>query len=55
MTHVRWLEIASVINAVEGINYVVTSSLLVNGGTADIALPAPAGLPAAGTIAGTIT
>lgn len=55
MTHVRWLEIASVINAVEGINYVVTASLLVNGGTADIALPAPAGLPAAGTIAGTIT
>ena len=53
MTHVRFLEIASVINAVEGVNYI--TALTVNGGAADIALHSPAGLPAAGTIAGTIT
>lgn len=53
MTHVRFLEVASVINAVEGVNYI--TALTVNGAGSDVALHSPAGLPAAGTIAGTIT
>ena len=53
MTHVRYLEVAQAINEVEGINYI--TALTVDAGTADVALPAPAGLPTAGTITATIT
>lgn len=53
MTYVRYLEVAQVINQVEGVNYIV--SLTVDAGTSDVALPAPAGLPTAGTITGTVT
>jgi hypothetical protein len=47
---VRYLEIAQVVNGVEGVNYIV--SLTVNGGTADIALTGTAPLPRPGAITG---
>jgi hypothetical protein len=51
---VRYLDIARVIGSVPGVAYV--QALTLNGGTADIALPSPAGLPAANaTITGTVT
>lgn len=53
LTHVRYLDVAAIIDQVEGINYV--SSLTLNGAGADIQLPRPAGLPAAGTITATVT
>lgn len=40
---VRYLEVAQVVNGVEGVRYV--ESLTVNGGTADLALAGPAPLP----------
>jgi uncharacterized phage protein gp47/JayE len=50
-TKVRYLEVAEVINRVEGVWYV--ASLTVNGGTADVALAGPGRLPTAGAINGT--
>jgi hypothetical protein len=50
---VRYLEVAAVLDRVEGLDYV--SSLTLNGGTADVALAGPAGLPTVGTVAGTVT
>jgi hypothetical protein len=49
-TKVRYLEVAEVINRTEGVWYV--ASLTINGGTADVALAAPAGLPQPGTVTG---
>jgi hypothetical protein len=49
-SHVRYLEVAQVINATEGVNYIVT--LTVNGGIADVALTGTAPLPEAGAITG---
>jgi uncharacterized phage protein gp47/JayE len=50
-TKVRYLEVAEVINRVEGVWYV--ASLTVNGGTADVALSGPGPLPTPGAINGT--
>lgn len=50
-TKVRYLEVAEQINRVDGVWYV--EALLVNGGTVDINLPTPGGLPEPGTITGT--
>jgi hypothetical protein len=50
-TKVRYLEVAEVINRVEGVWYV--ASLTVNGGTVDVALPGPGPLPTPGAINGT--
>jgi hypothetical protein len=50
-TKVRYLEVAEVINRVEGVWYI--ASLTVNGGTVDVALPGPGPLPRPGAIAGT--
>lgn len=52
-THVRVNELIAVIDRVAGVHYV--SALTVNGGSADVLLPRPGGLPTAGTITGTIT
>lgn len=55
---VRMLEIATVINNTDGINYITALQLGVHGGalgTADITMPGPAALPEAGTITGTVT
>ena len=49
-TKVRYLEVAEVINRVEGVLYIV--SLTINGGTADVALPGPGPLPRPGAITG---
>jgi hypothetical protein len=49
-TKVRYLEVAEVLNRVEGLWYVAT--LTVNGGTADVALTGYAPLPRAGAITG---
>jgi uncharacterized phage protein gp47/JayE len=49
--YVRYLEIAEAINRVEGVWYIGT--LTINGGTVDLALPVPGGLPKAGAINGT--
>jgi baseplate J-like protein len=51
-TKVRWLEVAEVINRTEGVWYIAT--LTINGGTADIDLPDPAGLSRAGTVDGQV-
>jgi hypothetical protein len=50
-TKVRYLEVAEVINRVEGVWYV--ASLTVNGGTVDVPLPGPGPLPMPGAINGT--
>lgn len=50
-TKIRYLEVAEVINRVEGVWYV--ASLTVNGGTADVALAGPGPLPTPGAVAGT--
>jgi hypothetical protein len=50
-TKVRYLEVAEQINRVDGVWYV--EALLVNGGTVDVALPTPGGLPRPRTIVGT--
>jgi uncharacterized phage protein gp47/JayE len=49
-TKVRYLEVAEVINRVEGVWYIGT--LTINGGTADVALTANGGLPKPGAITG---
>jgi hypothetical protein len=49
-TTVRYLEVAEVINRVEGVWYI--GALTVQGGTVDVALPAPSGLPRPGVITG---
>lgn len=51
-TKVRYLEVAEVINRVEGVWYVAT--LTVNGGTVDVALVGPGPLPRPGTVDGTV-
>lgn len=48
---VRYLEVAQVVNATDGVNYVKT--LTVNGGTANVSLPGVAALPTLGTLSGT--
>jgi hypothetical protein len=48
--YVRYLEVAEVINRVEGLWYI--TALTVNGGTADVALPGPGPMPEAGAITG---
>jgi hypothetical protein len=48
---VRYLEVAQVINNVDGVDYI--NSLTVNGGTADVNLPGAMPLATAGTISGT--
>lgn len=50
-TVVRYLEVAEVLNRVEGVHYV--SSLTVNGGTANVTLAGVAPLPNVGTVTGT--
>lgn len=50
---VRYLDVGLVLQAVEGVDHVVSVSL--NGTSADVALPAPASLPTAGTMTGTAT
>lgn len=50
-TKVRYLEVAEVVNRVEGVWYV--ASLTVNGGTADVVLAGPGPLPTPGAINGT--
>lgn len=50
---VRYLELAQVINAVDGVDYI--QSLTVNGGTADLPLTGVAPLPQVGTVTGTVT
>jgi hypothetical protein len=50
-TKVRYLEVAEQINRVDGVWYV--EALVVNGGTVDIVLPTPGGLPRPRTIVGT--
>jgi uncharacterized phage protein gp47/JayE len=45
---VRYLEVASVINAVAGVKYIVT--LTVNGGSADVTLATPETMPTPGTL-----
>lgn len=50
---VRYLEVAAVLNGVQGLNYV--SALTIDGGTADIEMTGVAPLPRAGTIDGTVT
>jgi hypothetical protein len=50
---VRFLEVAQVINAVDGVDYIV--SLTVNAGSADVTLTGPAPLPNADAIAVTVT
>lgn len=50
---VRYLEIAEVINRVDGIDYI--TSLTVEGGTADVSLSGDAPLTEPGTISGTVT
>jgi uncharacterized phage protein gp47/JayE len=49
--YVRYLEVAEAINRVEGVWYIGT--LTINGGTVDLALPVPGGLPKPGAINGT--
>jgi len=48
--YVRYLEVAEVLNRVEGVNYV--DSLTVNGGTANVLLAGIAPLPTVGTVTG---
>ena len=50
---VRYLEVAQVINNVEGLSHITT--LTVNGGTVDITMLGAVSLTLAGTIAGTVT
>jgi hypothetical protein len=50
---VRYLDVALVLQAVEGVDHVI--ALTLNGGTVDITLPAPASLPKPGTVTGTAT
>jgi uncharacterized phage protein gp47/JayE len=52
-TTVRYLEVATILNNVEGLNYL--TALTVDGGTTDVTLDGVAPLPEAGTIAGTVT
>lgn len=50
---VRYLEVAQVVNAVDGVDYV--ESLTVNGVTTDVPLDGVAPLPQVGTVDGTVT
>lgn len=50
---VRYLEVAEVLNRVDGVDYI--STLTVNGGTANITLTGVAPLTLAGTVTGTAT
>lgn len=50
---VRYLEVAQVLNLVEGVHYVTTLQL--NGGTTDVGLGGVASLPTVGSITGTAT
>src|SRR5690606_4047142 len=50
---VRYLEVAAVLDRVEGLDYV--SALTVDGGTSDVTLTGAIPLPKPGTIAGTVT
>ncbi len=50
---VRYLEVATAINNVEGLHYI--SALTVNGGAVDVTLPGVVALPTAGVITATIT
>lgn len=57
-TTVRYLEIAEVINRVEGVHYVSSLTLARTGDTmesVDVPLPGPAALPLSGTINGTVS
>ena len=58
VTAVRYLEIATVINNVDGIDYVTTLTLNIDGqapGTADLTLPGNAPMPRPETINGTVS
>ncbi len=44
---VRFLEVAGVLNDVEGLDYIVPGSLTINSTSSDVSLPSPAGLPRA--------
>lgn len=50
-TKVRYLEVAEQINRVDGVWYV--EALVINGGTVDVTLPTPGGLPRPRTVVGT--
>lgn len=52
-TTVRFLEIATILNQVDGLNHV--TALTVNGGTADVVLTGVIVLPTAGVISGSVT
>lgn len=52
-TDVRYLEVASVLNAVPGVRYV--SALTLDSGTADVTLDGVVTLPTAGSITGSVT
>jgi hypothetical protein len=55
---VRYLELAEVVNAVEGVHYINTLTFGVHGGalgTADVTMPGIAPLPTTGTLSGTVT
>jgi hypothetical protein len=57
-TSVRYLELAEVINRVDGVHYIVTLALAAGGGTqgqADVALAGVAPMPRPGSITGTAT
>lgn len=51
--HVRLFEVATVLNLVDGLDYI--TSLTINGGTADVALTGAAPLPQPGSITGSVT
>lgn len=50
---VRYLEVAEVLNRVDGVNYVPQGQLTINGGTVDVVLAGVAPLPSVGAVAGT--
>lgn len=50
---VRYLDVGLVLQAVDGVDHVVSFTL--NGASSDVALPAPASLPRPGTMTGTAT
>lgn len=52
-TKVRYLEVAQILQQVEGLRYV--DSLTLNGSAADVTLPGAAPMPTAGTINGTVS
>lgn len=54
-TVVRYLEVAELINAVAGVDYIVQGTLLVEGGTVDVNLAGAAPLPQPGAIAVAVT